>query len=110
MEEIAVKGTSDLLEYGVLGIFCLMFVGVIVYLQKQNKSTITLLLDSKDQETQTWKDQATASREQVTTVLAGVSNNTTKLIELFQSHEDAIKEIPEKTAKELRLISLDPKN
>jgi hypothetical protein len=89
-------GAGKLLDYGVLGIMLFLFIGVIIYQQKQNTAAIKMVMESKDREILYWQELSKKHDEQVHGILSEMSKNMTRLIDLYEAQQAIVKELPER--------------
>lgn len=104
MEQVGIEGASRLLDFGVLGVVCLMCGWVIYYLNKQAKRTNELLIKSKDDEANTWKEIAKEHSHQVTALTRELGENLSRLTDLYERQEIVLRDIPHRTAQEIQLL------
>lgn len=98
-----INGASGLVEYGVLGIMALIFMGVIVYLQKQNTKQTELIMAGKEKEVDYWRETANRHDRQIDEVLSQLSANTTRLLDLYERQEKTLEKIPDEVVTRIKL-------
>lgn len=96
MEETITQGSLKLIDYGVLGIMLLLFIGAIVYLNKQNAKMTERLLAAKDKQIE---EQQVTIRDHVTNQdrnIADLTANVRRLIDLYGLLERTINDLPDR--------------
>lgn len=104
MDKAISDGAMQLIEFGILGVFCLLFMVAIVYLNKQNRASSEKLLAVKDQQIKSMQDtidkhlttQAVNIREQ--------TMNVTRMIDLYSNLNDKIADIPDRVATKINTL------
>lgn len=97
------EAATRLLDYGVLGIMLVLFIGVIVYLQKQHKLSSDRLIAAKDKEIDSWKATSDKRDVQLDGVLAQLTANSTRQLDLYEHQQRSIESIPDRTVEKLQL-------
>lgn len=110
METQVFEGASRLLDYGVLGILVFVLFWFISRQNKKHDANIERMMKDKDQQISDWRNGTEKRDQQIDGVLAQISknstqiiNNSSRLIDLYDHQQQAIKEIPDRTVEKLLL-------
>lgn len=94
---------TGLVDFGALGLMVLACFGVIIWLAKQQKSSIQQILEDKDRQIESWKESAENRGTQLDGVLSQLTDNSKRLIDLYEHQQQSINSIPERTVEKLQI-------
>lgn len=102
METAISEGTMRLIEAGILGVFCALFIGAIVYLTNENKKFTTQILTVKDK--QLLKQQETIDKQldKQSALIQEQSKHVTEMIALYGNLNDKLGNLPKLLSAELK--------
>lgn len=96
MDEVVSKGALSLLEFGILGVFCLLFLGAIVYLNQQGRKTQDKLLSVKDGQIKDLQETVRTHVANQDKTIQEMGTNVTRLLDLYERLYKDVSEIREK--------------
>lgn len=98
MDGQVTQATTTLLEYGVLGVFLILALGAIIYLVKQQKDMMKMVIDSKDKEIATRDRQIERHEGQSIKHNEKLVSNQTRLLDLYEAMEKKMESLPSQLA------------